>query len=573
LTGRSFSFNNACTIKKLHPCFSQRKTSISSEDHQAVAVEGVSPFWRRYFAIILRYRHLAFVLSIVFLLIVGSGIKGLEVDFNVESLFPRDDGKLLSFRDYIAKFGRDDDLLLLLCETDRLEKETFVRSLDALSRDLRGLGFFSDVFSFLDAPHAWLGDDIELGIGPLRDWILPQGRFHPDRMISLIASLTPDDSVLNNFLSPASQTGILLLRLSTRYADNQGRLEATARLRDWLGKQNFPEIKEITLSGMPAARADGMRMIQRDQKRLLPLSLVISMFMLFCFFGRLRDVALVISHILVTLLATMGCMGHLGLKFSILSSMIPVILVTTGSSYGIQILARLRSLQIQQKTVYLEDLFASMMGPIFLANITTVVGFISLFETNMQLINEFAAITAAGVFIAFVLTITIFPLMVALFPGSVLPEIPLRKSRFLPRLLLRFGHFVIRRPRQIFGGLFVFGVGAVYCSSFVQVRAFVFDDFWPDSLMMRHIRKAEQICNGVLPMSVMITSTRNEAVLRLHFIQKAAKVATFLRRQPEVGKVDSPSDALGRMFRLLTDNATRPGNHFEPPSGSFGSRA
>lgn len=524
-----------------------------------VSFEGSSPFWRAWFAGLLFHRRKGLIFFLLALIWLFVGMVRLDIDFNVESLFPRDDAKRLSFNEYVSIFGRDDGFLILLCKAERLFDPAFLEGLERFSGELKKLGLFSEVYSLFDAPHAWMKDDMELGIGTVRNWLLLDGRIDTGKLASMVSSLSLAGPLLGNFLHPGSETAILLLRLSPEFSDNRGRMEATRRLREWLAHTTVLPCREFTLSGMPAARADGMTMIQEDQRRLLPISLVLTCGILFFFFRRWRDVGLVMAHVLVTLVFTLGGMGHFGLKFSILSSVTPVILVTTGSCYSVQIISRMRSLQAMGRQVSLEDLFASMIGPVFLANFTTVVGFASLFNTSMRLINEFAAITAAGVFSAFLLTFSIFPLLMVTFPGSALPDRGGVKSRGFSRFLLRIGCFVTQRPRWIVFGLLGCGLIAAVAAREVKVRAFVFDDFWPDSPLMRHVRLAENACRGILPMAVMIRAKGNEAVLRLHYMRQAFRVAAFLRGQSQVGKVDSPSDMISQVYGLLASDPAETG--------------
>jgi len=392
-----------------------------------VSIAGVSPWWRSWFVALLAQARPATAIATAVIVAAGLGLANLTVDFNIEKLFPRDDAKLTAFAEYTATFGRDDDIIVVLARVRQLDDPAAITALDRLARGLARLDLLAEVVTVLDVPHAWMADDMELAIGPMRQWLQLDGASGPvraDRWRALLASDTLDGPVIGNFLAPASSTVILMLRLAATHADNEGRMVATEKVRAWLRDHETPDLGRFVMSGMPVARADGMRMVQRDQARLLPLSLFVTLLVLGVLFGRWRDVALVLSHVVLTLIVTLGVMGHIGLRFSVISSIAPVILVTTGSAYSVQLLSRLRAVAGNGAPTLVADVFASMVGPLFLANFTTVAGFMSLFNGNLRLLNEFAGITAAGVFIAFILTITVFPLMVVGFPGAVVDRPP-----------------------------------------------------------------------------------------------------------------------------------------------------
>ncbi|MBF0502033.1 MAG: MMPL family transporter [Candidatus Riflebacteria bacterium] len=542
---------------------------------------------RAWFGMLLAWRRVALTACFVAILILSAGMARLDVDFNVESFFPRDDGKTLAFNRYIKTFGRDDDLLLVLVKAVAPLSPDFVTALDVLVRQINGLGLagsdcceitnghplFSDVWSFLDTPYPWLRDDNILRIGPLRERVMANGG-RPDATFldAFVASMSLKGPVLGNFLDPANHTAVLMVKLAPGFADNRGRMEATRTLRAFLGKESgrFPGVESFTVSGMPAARADGMELIQRDQARLLPIAFAVNVIMLVLLFRRGIDVMLVVIQVMLTLAVTLGIMGHLGLKFSIISSVMPVILLTTGSSYGIQILTRLRTLRSTVPDISLVDVFTQMAGPVFLANFTTVVGFFSLYNADMKLINEFAAVTAGGVFIAYIMSVTVFPLLISIAELSPIfsptPGGRFRDRRTLRMIVLSISRLVTHRPRAIVVLFLAIGMIMLWFAAQTKTRTYVFDDFRPDSLLMKHIRQAEQVCRGVLPMSVVVTSRSGRVVLREKFIAKSAEIAAFLRTLPEVGKVDSPSDLIRDVWLLLTeDPGTAPANGELPP--------
>ncbi|MBF0548518.1 MAG: MMPL family transporter [Candidatus Riflebacteria bacterium] len=468
------------------------------------------------------------------------------------------------FSNFIKLFGRDDDLILLLCKARTPWTSETLTAFDSLVKGLRELKPLNEVHSLLDVPYPLLKDGDEISIRPTREWLFPNDLPDFGRFRAFVASMTPEGAFLGNFFKPASETAIILLRLNPEFVDNQGRIKATGEIRNWLKNSEFSRCFVFTLGGMAAVRADGMILVQNDQRRLLPIALIVIMVVLYWIYGRFIDVFLVIAHVLCSLLVTLGVMGYLGIKFSVLSSVMPVILVTTGSCYSIQMLSRIHlRLQLDPpsdflnnserfwETTWFAETFAEMLQPIFLANITTVIGFLSLYIADMQLINEFAVICAGGVFSAFVLVMTIFPLFVASFPPPKPGEVKPFGIRYIQRIIIRIVAFDSRYSGKITGVLLVFGLLAIGAAGLVKVKAFIFDDFYKDSPFMQDIRKTEVVCNGVLPLSIVIETKTPRAALRLSCLRKAAEIAKFLRIQPEVGKVNSPSDMISQVWGFM----------------------
>ncbi|MBF0410512.1 MAG: MMPL family transporter [Candidatus Riflebacteria bacterium] len=512
----------------------------------------------------MRFRKTYLTINLLILIIFGAASSKLDIDLGIENLFPRNCPEMLSFNFLNHHFGRDDGIIILIASPKTKWNSDSVKALDRLSVEIRKIEYINDSYSMFDVPYPHFSEDSEISLKPLRNWLFPNEEFELSRFQSFIASLSLNDPFTGNFFSPDSNSAIVMLRLKAGKEDHKGRHQATQNIREWLMNSAFQKYFSFTLTGLPTARADGMRLIQSDQRRLLPIALLITIMVLFWIFSRWIDVFLIISLVLYSIIVTLGIMGFFGLTFSMLSSVLPVIILTTGSSYSIHIISRLR---VRQKLCnsgkenesrrwddeFLAESFTETLNPIFLANITTVIGFLSLYSSNMKIVNEFACVTALGVFVAFLASIFVFPLLVASFPPSENERNPFG-IRILKRIIIRIAILDIKHSKLVAGILFSFIFAAIYFAAKVQVKAFVFDDFPQNSKFIQDIRKAEKTCHGILPFSVIIENTnQGKVILRLKYLQIALKITSFLRLQPEVGKLDSPTDMISRVYSMLVE--------------------
>jgi hypothetical protein len=525
-----------------------------------------SPFVRSFrttLTFLLAHRKKALLAWTFIIFFLTAGVSKLDIDLSVENFFPRDCPEMVVFSRFNHLFGRDDAIAVLLAANKGEWNTESLAALDDLAAGLKGLHAVGDTFSLLDVPYPQIIDDSEVSFEPLRTFLFPKNPAPDDRFQTFLGTLGLDGPFLGNFFSPAASSAVLLLRLSGSSVDHLGRMQATTEIREYLHSSPFRSRFDFTLSGLPVIRADGMVLIQNDQKLLLPIAILIITVFLYLIFGRWIEVFLVVINVMVGNALVMGIMGYSGKAFSILSSVIPVILVTTGCCYGIQVLSRLRvrrgsrvdfSAQARREwdNEFLVQVFTEMFQPMFLANLTTVVGFMSLCITNMKLVSEFAVITSGGVVIVFLLTMTYFPLLVASFP----PPDPTRRQSWgfkkLKRGILHIAHLNVTYPRLIsivlFSSLFV----GLFFAAKVEVKSLVFDDYHQNSPFIRTIRRVEQTCLGILPMSVVVDVQKSHHVILRHdYMEKAFRITQFLRRQPEVAKVDSPTDFLAKVYSML----------------------
>ena len=98
-------------------------------------------------------------------------------------------------------------------------------------------------------------------------------------------------------------------------------------------------------------------------------------------------------------------MSLLHFTFTIVSSIIPVALIAVGSAYGIHVLTHYYIALVKNDKPMTKELHAEIIwsgvkevfGAVFLAGLTTVVGFISLVTSPLEPLHSFAIFASLGV--------------------------------------------------------------------------------------------------------------------------------------------------------------------------------
>jgi len=176
-----------------------------------------------------------------------------------------------------------------------------------------------------------------------------------------------------------------------------------------------PEAYHIT--GLPVAEDTfGVQMFQQMAISAPLAGLLIFLLMLFFF----RKLILVISPMVVAMLSvfiTMGVLIATGQTVHIMSSMIPIFLMPIAVVDSVHILSvffdRYQLYRNREKTiqVVMEELFT----PMLYTSLTTMVGFASLVLAPIPPVRVFGIFVAFGVFLAWILTVTLVPAYIMLF--------------------------------------------------------------------------------------------------------------------------------------------------------------
>lgn len=219
-------------------------------------------------------------------------------------------------------------------------------------------------------------------------------------------------------------------------ADEAGNPETLAAFREIRGatRELFDAAgTEFYITGLPVFSAVINEAVLQDLMVLVPLVVIVVLLILFFSFRRAFAVIVPMLTVLIATVWSVGAMPLFGINMSILTTILPVILVAVGSAYGIHVVSHyiderekggLPDAEEHRQLVF--ALVRRVGKPVFLAALTTFAGFISFCFTSVVPIREFGFFSGFGVLVAFAVSITFIP---ALF--LVRGPVPLKRKRLL----------------------------------------------------------------------------------------------------------------------------------------------
>ena len=177
----------------------------------------------------------------------------------------------------------------------------------------------------------------------------------------------------------------------------------------------FPDT-EIFVTGLPAFTSVINQSMRSDIVVLIPLVALVVIATLFLSFRRFGGVALPLLTVLVSTVWSLGLMALLGVKLSMLATVLPVILVAVGSAYGIHIvshyydeMATWGAVSRERHAEIVFHALSRVSSPTLLAALTTLAGFVSLAFTSVVPIREFGLFASVGVAVAYATAVFLIP--------------------------------------------------------------------------------------------------------------------------------------------------------------------
>ncbi|MDR3123857.1 MAG: MMPL family transporter [Treponema sp.] len=208
---------------------------------------------------------------------------------------------------------------------------------------------------------------------------------------------------------------LVTLDISGEDAGKPEAVDSFIQIRD-IALEMFDGMADVYVTGLPVISATINEAVRADLVLMVPLVIVVTLLVLFFSFRCVTAVVLPLLTVLVAAIWSMGAMPLFGVQLSVISTVLPVILVAVGSAYGIHVVTHyLDSVGLEGEITgneHRELIFALLRKigkAVFLAALTTFVGFGSFIFTSVLPIREFGFFSAFGVFAAFVVAVTLIP--------------------------------------------------------------------------------------------------------------------------------------------------------------------
>ncbi|MDR2659582.1 MAG: MMPL family transporter [Spirochaetaceae bacterium] len=334
-------------------------------------------------------------------------------------------------------------------------------------------------------------------------------------------------------------------------------IESLVEIRE-TAKEMFAGIAEVYVTGMPVISATINESVQTDLVVLIPLVVLVVLAVLFFSFRRFTFVMLPLLTVIVAVIWTLGAMPLFGVKLSVISTVLPVILIAVGSAYGIHVVThyiedvRNKNLSVEQHRDLVLTLMRKLIKPVFLAALTTFAGFASFCFTSIMPMRDFGYFSSFGVLAAFVVAVTLIPSLLLIRGPRVLKEHEKNNEDYLSGAIANaFISIARKRILVISVAIIVLAVSGYGLSKLVVDNSTI--DFFRDSTdISRSDWFIREYFGGSRDVTILVEADNSDMMLDSEMLSAVDNLSAYLmERVPEVGKVIGFTDVIKRVNQVF----------------------
>lgn len=502
--------------------------------------------WASLSSLILRYR-LVFLLVIAGLtVIMGWYAAQAEMTYTIAKILPDDDPESVNYRHFNEKFGADANVMVVGFESNRLFELGLFNDWYETGEALKKIGPVKNVLSIAGIYDLHRNDSLQaFDIGPLVAQ-KPGSQGELDSLRERILALRFYEDLLITRTGTGRYATTMLITLDQQSIDRKDRkdlIDQITAVTDAFAARNGIDIH---YSGLPYIRTVNSIKLKDELMMFLWMSLMVTALILYLFF---RSVKAIIFPMLVVIISVIWCVGTLvllGYKITILTGLIPPMIVIIGipncifltnnfhreyKGHGNKIKAIARVIQ-------------RIGNATFLTNFNTALGLVTFAFTQSDILKEFGILSSINVMQVFVLSLTILPILYSYGPSPKPKQIKHLDNKFLARIVEQIIRIVSTRRRWIYALTVVIVGISIWGMTGIHTTGNFTDDIPRTDRLIVDLHFFEKHFHGVMPFEVMIDTKKKNGVMKLPTLRKIDQLQDELRKYPEFSRALSIAEVI-----------------------------
>ncbi|CBW25889.1 putative integral membrane protein [Halobacteriovorax marinus SJ] len=344
------------------------------------------------------------LIGLLTLFIFLPGLSNLEQDFSYRIWFRDSEPLIKRYDNFQAKFGNDDLINIIIHSPNGIfDKE----SIDLIQELTDELWKVSDVISVDSLTnYQWTSAHEDELI--IEDFI---SNDHSAQTLKLKKEMALADKTLPDYLinREATVTNIYA-KIKPHFDGAPNDKEIIAQTREMISriKQKLPSNDDHTIhtNGSLDINNTFREVSEHDVATIFPIVFLIIILFLTYIFRNITLVLLPLLTILVTIMATFGLAGYLGIKFNNLIAMVPTILIAIAIADSVHLLVtyfQFRKSGNNSKEATTLSITKNFK-PTILTTISTAIGFFSCTTSDLIPLRDLGILAGAGTILAWIFT-------------------------------------------------------------------------------------------------------------------------------------------------------------------------
>ncbi len=501
---------------------------------------------RKFAETILRYRLAVIIITLGLTVFFGYGLTKVSINSDMLSYLKPDDPVVRLFNRIGEDYGGN-TLALVAVGSDTVfsvNTLSLIKDLTEEYGNIKGVYSVMSLTNILDIKKT----DAGLEISKLIDKNdLPQSREDLDRLKEYTLS---NDMYAGKIISNDGRFTLLICRLQ----NNIDKGAVAEKIKDIT--ERLKGNHKVYYNGLPLQMVELNEYIVGDLGKLIPIVVLVVVLILYLSFGNKRGVILPLTTVVISTIWAMGLMGWVSVDLSMISNIMPILLIAIGTAYGIHFISKYNEdvRAGDDKISGIKDALSEVGIPILLTGITTLIGFLSFIGSTLTAVTDFGIFTAFGVGAAMMLSVTFLPAVLSFMKVKKIKPASRGNNGSFIKFMTALGDLVLKNEKAILTGVIAVVIVGMFGIPKIKTEVNM-SEYSPEN---SNLRISDELMRkefgGSLPIQIVIKGDiKNPFILKEMY-----RLEKYMESLPDVNNTQSIADLICNMNEVMNGHYTIP---------------
>jgi uncharacterized protein len=517
--------------------------------------------WQRLGAWVIKNRLVLLIALVISTAVMGFFASKVKLSYEFAKAIPTDNPKYIAYQAFKQKFGDDGNLLVVGIKTQKLFELNTFKAYQTLQKKLKKLPNVEDVLS--------IPTSINLQKDPITEQLRAYKIFADsiglqadlDAAKDVFLSLPFYKSLLYNANSNAYLMGV---RINKDTLNSAKRTQIIADINTAVNEFTASTQIETHLSGLPLIRTQIADRVKDEMKYFLLGSLLLSALILLLFFRSVSTTLLSLTVVIFGVIWSVGLMYLFGYKISLLTALIPSLVVVIGVPNCIYFLNKYHTNYLHYTSTPLSENathpstplrmaligMVSKMGVVTLfCNITAAIGFAVFALTQSAILKEFGIIAGISIMIIFFISFILLPAVLSYLPAPKTTQTKYLNNKWITSLLLKIEGWVLNHKKAVYIGTAAVLAVAVVGIFKLKSITYIVDDLPKTDKIYTDLKFFENNFNGVMPLEIVVDAKKPNGLRKPGVFEKIDSLSQYISAQKGMNKPLSLSEGFKFLYQ------------------------
>ena len=497
--------------------------------------------WAHISRFILRYK--LFLLIYLLFATIFMANKAMQVQYSYEflPLLPEDDPIYIEYQEFLGHFGQEGNVMVVGFQCDSLYQLENYNAFYDLYGQLKEIEGVEEVISILQARNMKKNEALKsFEFKPVTSQ-----RYETQKEVDAVAKeLASLPFYRKLFYNDKNKTHLMALTLNKELLDDESRIDLILSIEDIINPFAEQIGVDVHYSGLPYIRTKSTVKTKAEVEMFIFLAMGVTAFIMLLFFRSFSAMFYSMLVVGVGVVWAIGTLVLLGFKITILTALIPPLIIVIGIPNCIFLLNKyhnefkLHGNKIKAMTRVIQK----VGNATFMTNATTAAGFATFVITQTQMLVEFGIVASINILLVFLISLIIIPSIYSFLPIPKERHLSHLQRTWMNKLSAWMEKVVLNHRNIVYFSTVLLLVFAFYGVSKIETTGNIVDDIPKDDPIALDLDFFERNFAGVMPFEVMVNTHKNNGVSKSSTLKRIQKLENVLAEYPEISSTSSIAD-------------------------------